>query len=50
MKSVHHPSKNIFIFVIPKAFPPIIKPTTIKTIPHSTFPNFFIIYFPPFYW
>ena len=26
MKSVHHPSKNIFIFVIPKAFPPIIKP------------------------
>ena len=49
MNNVHHPSKNILIFVIPSAFPPIIKPIIIKTIPHNTFPNFFIIYLPPFY-
>ena len=43
MNNVHQPSKNMFMFVMPSAFPPTIIPIIISTIPHSTFPKFFIV-------
>ena len=43
INNVHHPLKNILMFVISKAFNVRITPIITNTIPHKVFPIFLII-------